>query len=55
MKLTDNEKREIIQMIEDDESLPDEYRFKLFDNNQKVELLWDGKTNEKMLFYHFKQ
>lgn len=47
MKLTDNEKREIIQMIEDDESLPDEYRFKLFDNNQKVELLWDGKTNEK--------
>ena len=47
MKLTDNEKREIIQMIEDDESLPDEYRFKLFDNNQKVELIWDGKTNEK--------
>ena len=34
-------------MIEDDESLPDEYRFKLFDNNQKVELLWDGKTNER--------
>ena len=47
MKLTDNEKREIIQKIEDDESLPDEYRFKLFDNNQKVELIWDGKTNEK--------
>ena len=47
MKLTDNEKREIIQMIEDDESLSDEYRFKLFDNNQKVELIWDGKTNEK--------
>ena len=47
MKLTDNEKRQIIQMIEDDESLPDEYRFKLFDNNQKVELIWDGKTNEK--------
>lgn len=47
MKLTDNEKRDIIQMIEDDESLPDEYRFKLFDNNQKVELIWDGKTNEK--------
>ena len=47
MKLTDNEKREIIQKIEDDESLPDEYRFKLFDNNQKVELLWDGKTNDK--------
>lgn len=47
MKLTDNEKRELIKMIEDGESLPDEYRFKLFDNNQKVELLWDGKTNEK--------
>ncbi|MEE0934184.1 MAG: site-specific DNA-methyltransferase [Methanobrevibacter sp.] len=47
MKLTDNEKREIIQMIEDDESLPDEYRFKLFDSNRKVELIWDGKTNEK--------
>ena len=47
MKLTDNQKREIIQMIEDDESLPDEYRFKLFDSNRKVELIWDGKTNEK--------
>ena len=47
MELTDNEKRDIIQMIEDGDSLPDEYRFKLFDNNQKVELLWDGKTNER--------
>lgn len=47
MKLTDNEKRDIIQMIEDDESLPDEYRFKLFDNNRKVELIWDGKTSDK--------
>lgn len=47
MKLTDNEKREIVQMIEDDESIPDEYRFKLFDSNRKVELIWDGKTNEK--------
>ena len=47
MKLTDNEKREIVQMIEDNESIPDDYRFKLFDSNRKVELIWDGKTNEK--------
>ena len=46
INLTDNERRDIIELIEEGKPLPDEYRFKLFDNNQKVELLWEGKTNE---------
>ena len=47
INLTENERRDIIDLIEEGKALPDEYRFKLFDNNQKVELLWEGKTNEK--------
>lgn len=46
INLTDNERRDIIKLIEEGKNLPDEYRFKLFDNNQKVELIWEGKTNE---------
>lgn len=47
INLTENERRDIIDLIDEGKALPDEYRFKLFDNNQKVELLWEGKTNEK--------
>ena len=46
MKLTDNEKREILKLIEADKPLPDKYRFLLFDDKQEVELVWNGKTNE---------
>ena len=46
MKLTDNEKRDIIQHIEADRPLPDEYRFLLFDDKRQVELVWGGKTGE---------
>ena len=46
INLTDNERRDIITFIEEGKPLPDEYRFKLFDNKQKVELKWEGKTNE---------
>ncbi|MBZ0155438.1 MAG: site-specific DNA-methyltransferase [Alphaproteobacteria bacterium] len=46
MKLTDNEKREILKLIEADKPLPDKYRFLLFDDKREVELLWNGKTNE---------
>jgi len=46
MKLTDNEKREILKLVEADKPLPDKYRFLLFDDKREVELVWNGKTNE---------
>ncbi len=46
MKLTDNEKREILKLIEADKPLPDKYRFILFDDKREVELVWNGKTSE---------
>lgn len=46
MKLTENEIRNINKYLEEGKPLPDEYRFKLFENDREVELVWDGKTNE---------
>lgn len=46
MKLPDNEIRDIIKLIEEGKPLPDEYRFKLFEDKREVELVWNGKTNE---------
>jgi len=46
MKLTDNEKREVVKLIEADKPLPDNYRFLLFGDKREVELVWNGKTNE---------
>lgn len=46
MRLRADEIREILSLLEEGKTLPDEYRFKLFDNNRKVELIWEGKTNE---------
>jgi adenine-specific DNA-methyltransferase len=46
MKITDNEKRDIIKYLESGKSLPEKYRFLLFDTDREVELLWNGKTDE---------
>jgi adenine-specific DNA-methyltransferase len=46
MKLTENEIRNIVKLLEQGKPLQDEYRFKLFDHNREVELIWNGKTNE---------
>jgi len=46
MKLTDNEKREILKLIEADKPVPDKYRFLLFDDKREVALVWNGKTSE---------
>ena len=46
MKLTDNEKRDVIKYLEAGKPLPEKYRFLLFEDAQEVELLWNGKTNE---------
>jgi site-specific DNA-methyltransferase (adenine-specific)/adenine-specific DNA-methyltransferase len=48
MKLTDNEKREVLKLIESEKPLPDRYRFLLFDDKREVELVWNGKTNKTL-------
>jgi len=46
MNLTNNEKRDVIKYIESGKSLPDKYRFLLFEDKKEVELVWSGKTSE---------
>ncbi|MFA6145945.1 MAG: site-specific DNA-methyltransferase [Patescibacteria group bacterium] len=46
LKLTDNEKRDIMKYLESGKPLPEKYRFLLFDSNREVELLWNCKTDE---------
>ncbi len=46
LKLTDQEKQEIIRYLEADKELPEKYRFWLFEDKREVELVWNGKTNE---------
>lgn len=46
MKLTENEIRDAVKLIEAGKPLPDKYRFLLFDDASEVELIWNGKTNE---------
>ncbi len=46
LNLTDNEKRDVIKYLESGKSLPEKYRFLLFDTDKEVELLWNGKTDE---------
>ena len=46
LKLSDREKQEIIRHLEQDKTLPEHYRFLLFDDKREVELVWNGKTNE---------
>ena len=45
-KLTEKEQQEVIRLIEANQSLPDKYRFLLFEDKREVELVWNGKTNE---------
>lgn len=46
LKLSEQEKQEIIRYLESDKPLPDKYRFLLFDGKREVELVWNGKTDE---------
>ena len=46
IKLTDNEKRDVLKYLEAGKPLPEKYRFLLFDTDKEVELLWNGKTDE---------
>src|SRR3989344_401662 len=46
MKLSDNEKRDAVKLIQEGKPLPEKYRFLLFDDDREVELVWNGKTQE---------
>jgi len=46
MNLTDNEKRDIVKLIEENKNLPEKYRFLLFNESKQVELTWNGKSDE---------
>jgi len=46
MKLSDNEIRDITQHLEAGRSLPEKYRFLLFEDKKEVELVWNGKSGE---------
>jgi len=45
-ELTDAEKRDLIQLIQQGRNLPEKYRFVLFEDKREVELVWNGKTRE---------
>ena len=44
MDLTDNEKRDLVRLIENNQPIPEKYRFKLFEKKDEIELLWNGKS-----------
>lgn len=46
LKLTEQEKQEIVRFIEAGRELPEKYRFLLFEDKREVELVWNGKSNE---------
>jgi len=46
MRLSDNEKRDAIKLLQEGKPLPDKYRFLLFTDDREVELAWNGKTQE---------
>ncbi len=46
MRLTDNEIRDITKLLEEGKSLPEHFRFLLFEDKREVELVWNGKTHE---------
>lgn len=46
MQLSDHQIRDINKYLQSGKSLPDEYRFLLFEDKREVELVWNGKTNE---------
>ena len=46
LRLSDQEKQDIVRYLEADRPLPDKYRFLLFEDKREVELVWNGKSND---------
>ena len=47
MKLSDSDKRDLVNLIEKGQYLPEKFRFLLFQNSDQIELIWNGKSNEQ--------
>ncbi|MFP5357315.1 MAG: DNA methyltransferase [Gammaproteobacteria bacterium] len=45
-ELSDAEKRDLIELIQRNQPLPEKYRFVLFEDKREVELVWNGKTRD---------
>jgi site-specific DNA-methyltransferase (adenine-specific)/adenine-specific DNA-methyltransferase len=45
-ELSDAEKRDLIELIQQGRALPEKYRFILFEDKREVELVWNGKNRE---------
>jgi hypothetical protein len=45
-ELSDAEKRDLTQLIQQGKTLPEKYRFILFEDKREVELVWNGKTRD---------
>ena len=46
LRLSEQEKQDIIRYLEADRPLPDKYRFLLFEDKREVELVWNGKSSD---------
>jgi len=44
--LTDAEQRDLVTLLQQGKSLPEKYRFILFEDKREVELVWNGKTRD---------
>jgi len=45
LKISHQQRQEILHCLHNNQELPDKYRFLLFGEAKQVELLWNGKTN----------
>lgn len=45
-ELSDADKRDLIELIQQGKPLPEKYRFILFEDKREVELVWNGKTRD---------
>jgi DNA modification methylase len=44
--LSEAEQRDLVTLIQQGKSLPEKYRFMLFEDKREVELVWNGKTRD---------
>jgi adenine specific DNA methylase Mod len=45
-ELSDAEKRDLTQLLQQGKPIPEKYRFILFEDKREVELVWNGKTRD---------
>ena len=45
-ELSDAERRDLVELIQQGKALPEKYRFILFEDKREVELVWNGKSRE---------